>query len=61
MMSEAIADAARFAKLKELASAGLTGGEASYFNKLIDIYARTGTLTPPERKRLDQFLASHQK
>jgi hypothetical protein len=58
-MSETIADADRLAKLKELAAAGLTGGEASYFNKLIDTYARTQSLTDPERKRIDQFLASH--
>jgi len=60
-MSEPISDADRMAKLKELASAGLTGGAASYFNKLIGIYATTKRLTDPERKRIDQFLASHLK
>jgi hypothetical protein len=60
-MSEPISDADRMAKLKELASAGLTGEAESYFNKLIEIYAKTKRLTAPERKRVDQFLASHQK
>ena len=60
-MSETITDADRLAKLKELAAAGLTGEAASYFNKLIETYARTRRLTDPERKRIDQFLASHHK
>ncbi len=60
-MSETNSDADRMAKLKELASAGLTGGAASYFNKLIEVFAKTKRLTDPERKRVDHFLASHHK
>ena len=60
-MSEPISDADRMAKLKELASVGLTGEAASYFNKLLEVFAKTKRLTDPERKRVDQFLASHQK
>ena len=60
-MSETDFDADRMATLKELASNGLTGEAASYFNKLIEIYARTKRLTDPERKRVDQFLATHHK
>jgi hypothetical protein len=60
-MSETIADADRIVKLKELAPAGLTGETASYLNKLIELYAKTKRLTDPERKRIDQFLASHHK
>jgi hypothetical protein len=54
-------DADRIAKLKELASAGLTGLGASYFNHLIDIYDRVRKLTPQERKRVDVFLTSRHK
>ena len=60
-MSETISDADRMAKLKELASAGLTGEAASYFNKLLEVFGKTKRLTDPERKRVDQFLASHHK
>jgi hypothetical protein len=57
-MEESTTDAARIAKLKELAAAGRTGGAASYFNHLITIYSRVGKLTPRERQRVDEFLAS---
>jgi hypothetical protein len=60
-MSDTTTDADRLAKLKELAAAGMTGGKASYFNKLIETYARTRRLTEPERKRIDQFLASQRR
>ena len=57
-MEEATTDATRIAKLKELATAGQTGGAASYFNHLITVYARVGKLTPRERERVDEFLTS---
>jgi hypothetical protein len=57
-MEEPTTDATRIAKLKELATAGKTGGAASYFNHLVTVYARVGKLTPRERERVDEFLAS---
>lgn len=57
-------DVARMAKLKELSSSGLIGGQASYFNHLLDIYGDQGrtragrVLTDRERVRIDAFLAS---
>ena len=61
------ADIARIAKLKELAGAGMIGGQASYFNHLIDFYGDLGrqsagrTFTDRERERVDSFLESFAK
>jgi hypothetical protein len=61
------ADISRVSKLRELSTAGMIDGQASYFNHLIDIYHRIGDvrsklkLTPRERERVDLFLAAHGK
>jgi hypothetical protein len=64
---ETSADISRVSKLRELSTAGLINGQASYFNHLIDIYDKIGDgrsklkLTPRERERIDLFIASHSK
>jgi hypothetical protein len=56
-MSDPVTDADRLVKLKKLAARGRAGGPASYVNRLIERYSKTGHLTDSERKRIDQFLA----